>query len=87
MFGNGSYNRYVYVRFTSVLSKMAASEKAVAQSVSYGLSRVGKPEFTLKAQQLEAVRHVYVTSTRGKMFSCGSQLASVSRCVTRCCPL
>ena len=38
---------------------MAASEKAFADSILYGLSRIGKPGLTLKPQQLEAVRNIY----------------------------
>ena len=38
---------------------MAASEKAFEDSISYGLSRIGRPELTLKPQQLEAVRYIY----------------------------
>ena len=38
---------------------MAASEKAFEDSISYGLSRIGRLELTLKPQQLEAVRHIY----------------------------
>ena len=37
---------------------MAASEKAFEDFISYGLSRIGRPELTLKPQQLEAVRHL-----------------------------
>ena len=58
-----SYNCFVYARFISVSSKMAvmmaASEKAFEDSISYGLSRIGRPELTLKPQQLEAVRYIY----------------------------
>ena len=39
-------------------SMMAASEKAFDDSISYGLSRIVRPELTLKPQQLEAVRHL-----------------------------
>ena len=42
-----------------VSSKMAASGREFSDAVSYGLSHVGKPEITLKPQQVEAVRHVY----------------------------
>ncbi len=37
------------------------TEKAFAEAVAYGLSRVGlgMPGITLKPQQLEGVRHVY----------------------------
>ena len=38
---------------------MAASEKAFADSILYGLSRIRKPGLTLKLQQLEAVRRIY----------------------------
>ena len=34
-------------------------EKAFSDAVLYGLLRVGKPEITLKPQQLEAIRHIY----------------------------
>ena len=38
---------------------MAAGEKAFTDAVLYGLLRIGKPEITLKAQQLETIRHMY----------------------------
>ncbi len=35
------------------------SDKALADAVTYGLSRVRKPGISLEPQQLEGVRHVY----------------------------
>lgn len=38
---------------------MAANKKAFTDAVVYGLVRIGKPDITLKPQQLEAIRHMY----------------------------
>ena len=38
---------------------VAGGEKAFNDAVLYGLLRIGKPIITLKAQQLEAVHHMY----------------------------
>ena len=70
-----SYNCFVYGPFISVSSKMAASEKAFADSIRFLGTR------------LPTAQRIIAVYTKAKMLSFGYQLVSVSQYATRCCHL